>query len=66
QQQIILLTNSAAVMDWARVEALTGALSVLEPNGAAPGTVDPSGGTSAGTTSGATTNEPGASPGVLS
>ena len=69
QQQIILLTNSAAVMDWARVEALTGALSVLEPNGAAPGTVDPSGGTSAGTTSGATsgaTNEPGANPGVLS
>lgn len=32
-QQIVLLTNSPAVIGWAKVEAMTGALSVLEPNG---------------------------------
>ena len=33
QQQIVLLTSSPAVVGWAKVEAMTGALTVLEPNG---------------------------------
>ena len=31
EQQIVLLTEDADVADWARVEAITGAVSILEP-----------------------------------
>src|SRR5690606_37066752 len=34
RQQILLLTEDPAVAAWARLEALTGALSVVEPSGA--------------------------------
>ncbi|HMV75638.1 MAG TPA: hypothetical protein PKB00_13770, partial [Microthrixaceae bacterium] len=31
-QQIILLSESATVSEWARVEAMTGAIGVIEPS----------------------------------
>ena len=30
-QQIVLLTESATVASWARVEAMTGAIGIIEP-----------------------------------
>lgn len=33
-QQIVLLTDSPAVVSWAKVESMTGGVSLLEPNGA--------------------------------
>lgn len=40
QQQIVFLTEDAHVTEWARVEAMTGDLSILEPSGAGEPTVD--------------------------
>ena len=39
-QQIVFLTEDAHVTEWARVEAMTGDLSILEPSGAGETTVD--------------------------
>lgn len=33
QQQIVLLTNSPAIVSWARVESMAGGVALLEPNG---------------------------------
>ncbi|MEM8708605.1 MAG: hypothetical protein AAGE98_19235 [Actinomycetota bacterium] len=40
QQQIVFLTEDPHVTEWARVEAITGDLSILEPSGAGEPTVD--------------------------
>ncbi|MEO0493138.1 MAG: hypothetical protein AAF081_06970 [Actinomycetota bacterium] len=40
QQQIVFLTEDALVTEWARVEAITGDLSILEPSGAGEPAVD--------------------------